>query len=242
VAAVLSSSSSSGQPRPRAARSRHRPRASRQGPLPRRPRPTTSKPTTPTPVKEFSEAHRCRTAPISSTTSASATSGSRWDDAIASLQQYLTDAAERRRGVIESRIANFTQRREARRAAPPSTATPPTAAALSRWCRAGAAATHRRFVVVASASPAGGGAAPACAHLAYNDLDMSCPKQVCDGTKQTLRDEASIGRGSPSPPTCCSESAGRRWSPAWCCSSSSRTTRRWFGCSWRRLRRAAVRF
>jgi tetratricopeptide (TPR) repeat protein len=151
-------------------------------------------------VKEFSEAHRLsHRADLLYNISVCYERLGRWDDAISSLQQYLTERPEAPdRGVIESRIANFSQRREADRASPPSTTTAPAAAALSPVVPPPARPRHTLGFVVGGIGlgllvvALGTGVA---AHLAYNDLDMSCPKQMCDGTKQTLRDEASIGHG-----------------------------------------------
>src|SRR5262249_9528792 len=123
----------------------------------------------------------------------------RWDDAIAALQQYLSERPDAPdRGVIESRIANFAQRRDAERATPPALpppvlAPPPTVALTPTPARPrhtpslSVGGIGLGLLVVAL----GTGVA---AHLAYNDLNTSCKMMVCDGTKQKLRDEASLGR------------------------------------------------
>jgi len=87
VAAVLFVVMSSGQPRPRAPRSRHRRRAAAKAHFLAGSAYYEQANYTDA-VKEFSEAHRLSHRAISSTTSASATSARPLDDAIASLQQY----------------------------------------------------------------------------------------------------------------------------------------------------------
>jgi tetratricopeptide (TPR) repeat protein len=146
-------------------------------------------------VKEFLEAHRLSKRPdLLYNISVCYERLGRWDDAIASLQQYLTERPEAPdRAVIESRIANYQQRRdqEAARAVatpPPVTAPPPTVGPAPRrhvasWIVGGIGAG----LLVAALGTG------VTAHLTYNDLFAKCGGLVC-GTDQTLRDEESFGR------------------------------------------------
>ncbi|HEY2746932.1 MAG TPA: tetratricopeptide repeat protein [Polyangia bacterium] len=150
-------------------------------------------------VREFLEAHRLSKRPdLLYNISVCYERLGRWDDAIASLQQYLTERPNAPdREVIETRIANYQQRRdqEAARANPlpppvmapaPSVATPAT--------------PQRHFVAGWIVSAIGAGLLVAAlgtgvtAHLTYNDLVMKCGGTVCDGGNQDLRNEVSFGR------------------------------------------------
>jgi tetratricopeptide (TPR) repeat protein len=147
-------------------------------------------------VKEFNEAHRLSKRPdLWYNVSVCYERLRRWDDAIAALQQYLQErpnAADR--GVIESRIAHFTERRDADQA---QAATPPPIAAPPPVVGPG---TRPRYVpglivggvglsLLVAATGTG-----VSAQLAYNDLNTKCPHMVCDGTNQQLRDDANLGR------------------------------------------------
>jgi tetratricopeptide (TPR) repeat protein len=146
-------------------------------------------------VKEFIEAHRLSKRPdLLYNISVCYERLGRWDDAIASLQQYLTERPEAPdRAVIESRVANYQQRRDQEKARatappPPPTAPPPTVAPAPRrhvasWIVGGIGAGLLR-------AARGTGVT---AHITYNDLFTMCGGTVC-GTDQTLRDEASFGR------------------------------------------------
>jgi tetratricopeptide (TPR) repeat protein len=147
-------------------------------------------------VKEFIEAHRLSKRPdLLYNISVCYERLGRWDDAIASLQQYLTERPEAPdRAVIESRVANYQQRRDqelARAAAPPPppTAPPPTVAPAPRrhvasWIVGGIGAG----LLIAALGTG------VTAHLTYNDLFMKCGGTVCSASDQTLRDEESFGR------------------------------------------------
>src|SRR5438270_11973073 len=69
-------------------------------------------------VKEFNEAHRLSRRPdLLYNISVCYERLGRWDDAIASLEQYLSERPEAPdRAVIESRIANYEQRRDQEKA------------------------------------------------------------------------------------------------------------------------------
>lgn len=147
-------------------------------------------------VKEFVEAHRLSNrADLLYNISVCYERLGRWDDAIGSLQQYLRERPDAPdRAVIESRIANYEQRRDqekARAQAPPPVAPAPPAAA---------APTPRRHVASWIVGGIGAGLLVAAlgtgitAHLTYSDLTMKCGGTVCNGGDQTLRDEASFGR------------------------------------------------
>src|SRR6266536_4686502 len=152
-------------------------------------------------VKEFNEAHRLSRRPdLLYNVSVCYERMGRWDEAIGALQQYLVERPDAPdRGVIESRIANFTQRREADRAAtamapaipPPLVAAPPVLVPTSTRPR------HTPSLVVGGIGlgllvvALGTGVA---AHLVYNDLNSNCEKMVCDGANQNLRNQASLGR------------------------------------------------
>lgn len=150
-------------------------------------------------VKEFNEAHRLsKRADLLYNVSVCYERLGRWDDAIAALQQYLTekpDAADR--AVIESRIHNFEERRAAA-AKPAQPATPPPIAAPPPTVPPPAHPRHVASLVVGGVglgllvTALGTGVS---AHLAYTDLQKKCdPSRVCDGSNQMLRDEASLGR------------------------------------------------
>lgn len=146
-------------------------------------------------VKEFNEAHRLSHRPdLLYNISVCYERLGRWDDAIASLQQYLSERPDAPdRAVIESRIGNYQQRREqdkARLAAPPPpvNAPPPVVAPtrprhVASWIVGGIGAG----LLVAALGTG------ATAHVTYADLDTKCGGTTCPNT-QTLRDEASFGR------------------------------------------------
>jgi tetratricopeptide (TPR) repeat protein len=148
-------------------------------------------------VKEFIEAHRLsKRADRLYNISVCYERLGRWDDAIASLQQYLTERPEAPdRAVIESRIANYEQRRdqEKARAAPPPLVVaapppPPPAPAPRRHVASWIVGGIGAGLLVAALGTG------VTAHLTYNDLVMKCGGTVCNGGDQTLRDEASFGR------------------------------------------------
>ncbi|HEX6838067.1 MAG TPA: tetratricopeptide repeat protein [Polyangia bacterium] len=147
-------------------------------------------------VKEFIEAHRLSKRPdLLYNISVCYERLGRWDDAIASLQQYLTERPEAPdRAVIESRIKNYEQRRDQEAAARAAVAPPPVAPAP-----AVTAPPPRRHVASWIVGGIGAGLLVAAlgtgvtAHLTYNDLTTKCGGTVCPGT-QTLKDEASFGR------------------------------------------------
>ena len=146
-------------------------------------------------VKEFIEAHRLsHRADLLYNISVCYERLGRWDDAISSLNQYLTEKPDAPdRAVIDSRIKNYEQRRDQERAraaavAPPVVAPPPVAAPAPRrhvasWIVGGIGAG----LLVAALGTG------VTAQLAYNDLKMKCGGFTCPGD-QTLRDEASFGR------------------------------------------------
>jgi tetratricopeptide (TPR) repeat protein len=146
-------------------------------------------------VKEFIEAHRLSKRPdLLYNISVCYERLGRWDDAIASLQQYLTERPEAPdRAVIESRIANYEQRRDqekARLAAPPPVAAappPPPQPAPRRHVASWIVGGIGAGLLVAALGTG------VTAHLTYNDLVMKCGGTDCPGD-QTLRDEASFGR------------------------------------------------
>jgi len=147
-------------------------------------------------VKEFTEAHRLSKRPdLLYNVSVCYERLGRWDDAIAALQQYLTEKPDAPdRAVIESRIKNYEQRRDQERAraaalAPPVIAPAPVVTP----------AAPRRHVASWIVGGIGAGLLVAAlgtgvtAQLAYNDLKMKCGGFECAGD-QSLRDEASFGR------------------------------------------------
>jgi tetratricopeptide (TPR) repeat protein len=148
-------------------------------------------------VKEFNEAHRLSRRPdLLYNISVCYERLGRWDDAIASLKQYLTEKPDAPdRAVIESRIANYEQRRQqeqarvAAQAQPvvtPPPATPPT--------------TNTRHVASWIVGGIGAGLLVAAlgtgvtAQLTYNDLQTKCGGKICNGNDQTLVNEQSFGR------------------------------------------------
>jgi tetratricopeptide (TPR) repeat protein len=149
-------------------------------------------------VKEFNEAHRLsRRADLWYNVSVCYERLGRWDDAIAALQQYLQERPNAPdRAVIESRITNFTGRRDTERAQQAPPATPPPIAAPPPVV---APARHRH---VASLIVGGiglgllvaGTGTGVAAQLAYNDLNMKCPQMVCNGSMQQLRDDVNLGK------------------------------------------------
>ena len=149
-------------------------------------------------VKEFIEAHRLSQRPdLLYNISVCYERLGRWDDAIASLQQYLSerpDAPDRQ--VIESRIANYEQRRDQERRLheaqlPPPVMAPPPVVVPTQ---------PRRHVASWIVGSIGAGLLVAAlgtgvtAHLTYNDLIMKCGGTVCNGGDQSLRNEVSFGR------------------------------------------------
>ncbi len=148
-------------------------------------------------VKEFNEAHRLsKRADLLYNISVCYERLGHWDDAIAALQQYLTErpnAADR--AVIESRIKNFETRRDAEKveeSTPPpskvSNAPPPTFAP-----------PKRRHVASYIVGGIGAGLLLAAlgtgieAQYTYSDLDSKCTMRLCPN-EQTLKDERSFGR------------------------------------------------
>ncbi len=146
-------------------------------------------------VKEFIEAHRLSKRPdLLYNISVCYERLGRWSDAIASLQQYLTERPEAPdRAVIESRVANYQQRRDQERArtlppplmvsAPPQPIVPAPRRHVASWIIGGIGAG---FLLA-------GLGTGVTAHLTYNDLFTKCGGTVCSGD-QTLRDEANFGR------------------------------------------------
>jgi len=151
-------------------------------------------------VREFTEAHRLSKRPdLLYNISVSYERLGRWDDAIAALRQYLVERpGAPDRAVIESRIANFSQRRDQERALeeaaaapppPPINASPPVVPP-----------SRPRHVVSLIVGGIGAGLLAAAvgtgvtAHVAYEDLGEKCLNMVCDGNDTTLRHEQSFGR------------------------------------------------
>jgi len=147
-------------------------------------------------VKEFIEAHRLSKRPdLLYNISVCYERLGRWDDAIASLQQYLSERPDAPdRAVIESRIKNYEQRRDQEAAAhaaatpppvvaPPPVTPPPPRRHVASWIVGGIGAG----LLIAALGTG------VTAHLAYNDLVTKCGGTVCPGDK-TLEDEASFGR------------------------------------------------
>ena len=151
-------------------------------------------------VKEFNEAHRLSQRPdLLYNISVCYERLSRWDEAIASLQQYLTERPDAPdRAVIESRIKNFEdwrtaeQQRKAIAAATPPPA--PSGPALTT------PPSRTRHVVSFVVGGVGAGlllgaiGTGVAAQLAYDDLNKKCPNKVCDAGNQTLRDQQSSGK------------------------------------------------
>ena len=149
-------------------------------------------------VKEFTEAHRLSKRPdLLYNISVCYERLGRWDDAIAALQQYLSErSGAPDRQVIESRIANYAERRDQEQRLkltqlpPPVTAPPPVVTPTQ----------PRRHVASWIVGGIGAGLLVAglgtgvTAHLAYNDLIMKCGGTVCNGSDQSLRNEVSFGR------------------------------------------------
>ena len=147
-------------------------------------------------VKEFVEAHRLSKRPdLLYNVSVCYERLGRWDDAIASLQQYLSERPDAPdRAVIDSRIQNYQQRRDQEAAAraavapppltpPPTVATPAPRRHVASWIVGGIGAG-----LLLAALGTG-----VTAHLAYNDLVTKCGGTTCPGD-QTLKDEAGFGR------------------------------------------------
>jgi tetratricopeptide (TPR) repeat protein len=147
-------------------------------------------------VKEFIEAHRLSKRPdLLYNISVCYERLGRWDDAIASLQQYLTERPDAPdRAVIESRVANYQTRRDQERAR----ALPPPVVATA--APAPVAPAPRRHVASWIVGGIGAGLLIAAlgtgvtAHLTYNDLFTKCGSSTVCGTDQTLKDEESFGR------------------------------------------------
>jgi tetratricopeptide (TPR) repeat protein len=147
-------------------------------------------------VKEFNEAHRLSKRPdLLYNISVCYERLGHWDEAIAALQQYLTDRpAATDRAVIESRIKNFEARRDAEKAEeaatpPPVNAPPPTVPPA-----------RRRHVTSYILGGIGAGlllgalGTGVAAHLTYSDLTDKCGGKICNGNDQTLRDERAFGK------------------------------------------------
>lgn len=147
-------------------------------------------------VKEFVEAHRLSKRPdLLYNISVCYERLGRWDDAIASLQQYLSERPDAPdRAVIETRIQNYQQRRDQEAAARAQVAPPPMTASPTV-----ATPAPRRHVASWIVGGIGAGLLLAAlgtgvtAHLAYNDLVTKCGGTTCPGD-QTLKDEAGFGR------------------------------------------------
>ena len=151
-------------------------------------------------VKEFNEAHRLAQRPdLLYNISVCYERLSRWDEAISSLRQYLTERPDAPdRAVIESRIKNFEDRRTAEQhkaaiVAPP----PPSASAPALVATPPSRTRHIVSFVVGGVgvglllAAVGTGVA---AQLGYDDLNNKCPNKVCAAGNQTLRDEQSSGK------------------------------------------------
>jgi tetratricopeptide (TPR) repeat protein len=143
-------------------------------------------------VKEFNEAHRLsKRADLLYNISVCYERLGRWDDAIGALQQYLTEKPDAPdRVVIESRIANFQQRRDAALAAPPPVKPPPPVPPPPRR-------RHVTSIIVGSVGAGvllGALGTGVTAQLTYNDLNNKCPNMTCNGHDQTLRDEQNLGK------------------------------------------------
>lgn len=148
-------------------------------------------------VKEFNEAHRLSRRPdLLYNISVCYERLGRWDDAIAALHQYLTEKPNASdRAVIESRIQNYEQRRDAERAQQP--ATPPPVAAPPPVVPPPARRSHVPSFVVGGVglglllAALGTGVT---AHLAYNDVASKCdPSLVCNGNDTALVNEKNLG-------------------------------------------------
>lgn len=152
-------------------------------------------------VKEFNEAHRLAQRPdLLYNISVCYERLSRWDEAIASLRQYLSERPDAPdRAVIESRIKNFEDRRTAEQHKATAVATPPPSANGP-----GLVATppplRTRHVVSFVVGGVGVGLLLAAigtgvaAQLGYDDLNNKCPNKICASGNQTLRDEQSSGK------------------------------------------------
>lgn len=150
-------------------------------------------------VKEFNEAHRLAKRPdLLYNISVCYERLGRWDEAIGALQQYLTEKPEAPdRAVIESRIANFQQRRDAEKSAAAAAAaaqpTPPPVQPAPPPARR----KHTVSIVVASVGAGlliGALGTGVTAQLTYNDVGMKCPNSVCNGNDSSLRNEVELGR------------------------------------------------
>src|SRR4051812_12403642 len=148
-------------------------------------------------VKEFNEAHRLSKRPdLLYNISVCYERLGHWDDAIAALQQYLTERPQATdRAVIESRIKNFEARRDAEKAEEATTAAPvPTPAPRTM------PPAKRRHVASLIVGGIGAGlllgalGTGVAAHLTYSDLTDKCGGKICNGNDQTLRDEQSFGK------------------------------------------------
>jgi tetratricopeptide (TPR) repeat protein len=159
-------------------------------------------------VKEFNEAHRLSKRPdLLYNISVCYERLGRWDDAIGALRQYLVERPDATdRAVIESRIANFTERRDAEqnRAPPPQQqpiapypAPPPPSATVTTTRPARPRARHVNSWIVGGIGAGllvGALATGVTAQLTWSDVNGKCPKMVCNGADQNLRNEVSLGR------------------------------------------------
>jgi tetratricopeptide (TPR) repeat protein len=150
-------------------------------------------------VKEFLEAHRLsKRADLLYNVSVCYERMNRWDDAIASLRQYLRERpGASDKVVIESRIKNFEKRRDEQRseesaaaATPPPINAPPATVPPPPHRHVGSLIVGGIGVGLLLAALGTGIAA----QIAYNDLDNKCPMKLCDPANQELRDEQAFGR------------------------------------------------
>jgi tetratricopeptide (TPR) repeat protein len=124
-----------------------------------------------------------------------------YDNAIATLQKYLTDRPDAKdRVTIESRIANLQKLRDARRAQPPVPQPQPLAQPqvlpqavpvheepgrhAKLWWLPGTIVTAGGVVVLLAALGTGLGA-----NSIYNDLKSKCSNNVCDPKYQSDKDQ-----------------------------------------------------
>jgi tetratricopeptide (TPR) repeat protein len=153
-------------------------------------------------VREFNEAHRLSKRPdLLYNISVCYERLGRWDDAIAALRQYLVERPEAPdRVVIETRIKNFTERRDqelAQQQQQQEQQTPPPIIAPTPVV---VTPTRPRHVASWIVGGIGAGLLVAAlgtgvtAQIAYKDLQQKCGGFVCNGNDQMLKDEQSFGR------------------------------------------------